>query len=134
MKKELSKEERWLLKGQVIEIFEEFEALQYKFKRLSSKLGAYRPSYHDIKTFQENGYFVQKSINSYDLVDELMSEINITVQKIQEIDDKLEILRNKYMKIFRTDIPYQKLILDLKDNRIEQRKKWENYNILQTTT
>ena len=29
------------------------------------------------------------------------------------------------MKIFKTDIPYQKLILGLKDNRIEQSKKWE---------
>jgi len=121
----MTKEEKWLLKGQIIELFEEFETLQYKFKRLSSKLGAYRPSYHDIKTFQENGYFVQKSINSYELVDELINEINITVQKIQEIDDKLEILRSEYMKIFKTDIPYQKLILDLKDNRIEQSKKWQ---------
>lgn len=114
MDKLTEQQEKWLFKGEFIELFELFEEKRKEYKSLVSDLRGLTPGIHVLKCDFEKGKLVQKEFNTYPDIKETLDLINLKCEEIEKIDNKLEEMRKTYQKKYKTKITYTQLVSELK--------------------
>lgn len=117
MDKLTEQQERWLFKGEFIELFELFEEKRKEYSKLTSKLNGLTPGIHVFRCEQENNRIVKKEFNTYPDIKETLDLINLKCAEIEDIDNKLEEMRKTYQKKYKTKITYTKLASELKGEK-----------------
>lgn len=117
MNKLTEQQERWLFKGEFIELFELFEEKRKEYKSLVSDLRGLTPGIHVLRCDFEKGKLVQKEFNTYPEIEITLKEINSKCAEIEDIDNKLEEMRKTYQKKYKTKITYTQLVSELKGDK-----------------
>ena len=117
MDKLTEQQERWLFKGEFIELFELFEEKRKEYSSLTYKLKSLIPGFHVFRYEEKNGKFIQKEFNTYPEIEIILKEINSKCAEIEDIDKKLEKMRKTYQKKYKTKITYTKLVSELKGEK-----------------
>lgn len=115
---ELTEEQkRWLFKGEFIELFEKFEEKRAEYSKLTSKLKGLKPGYYVCKYDVVVNKIVSSIVNTYSEISDTLDQITETCKEIENIEIKLEAMRNEYQKKHKTKITYTELISDLKGEK-----------------
>ena len=117
MDKLTEQQERWLFKGEFIELFELFEEKRKEYSSLTSKLKGLTPGIHVFRCDLKNGKLVKKEFNTYPEIKITLKEINLKYEEIEKLDNKLEEMRKTYQKKYKTKITYTQLVSELKGEK-----------------
>lgn len=117
MDKLTEQQERWLFKGEFIELFELFEEKRKEYSKLTSKLNGLTPGIHVFLCKQENNRIVKKEFNTYPEISDILHLITEICKEINDIDNKLEKMRKTYQKKYKTKITYTELVSNLKGDK-----------------
>lgn len=105
------KQNRWLFKGEFIELFEEFEKKRKVYKDLTNKLSNTKIGYH-IPYFdmQNNSSAKTSERNTYPIINDLLFEINDICSQVEELEKKIDEMRVRYKELFHEDLTYSELV------------------------
>ncbi|MFX4252024.1 hypothetical protein ACOL21_04165 [Aliarcobacter butzleri] len=115
---ELTEEQkRWLFKGEFIELFEKFEEKRAEYSKLTSKLKGLKPGYHVCRYDVVVNKIVSSIVNTYPDISDTLHQITEICKEIEDIEKKLEVMRNEYEQKHKIKITYTELISDLKGEK-----------------